>query len=276
MLSRREFLATAAVVAGSPLVCRATTPSSPLLFAPQTGLLERSVGCDPAAQIERSAALGFRAYCDPQWRLRSDGERNAMLSAARQHGIRLGPMLGPSFPSDVNDGAAWLQQLSGAVALAAASGLPALRLPLGPVLVVPLKGLWRAAIDIAAPQGISLMPEPWCDQRIRGGLIRGLWLAQFNAPVSRLSLDWGLWPDQTVGRKSAQKIGHVELPELRAGNRPRLAANLQALMQSGYRGVFALKQGLSGPTMAAEEELVSQCRALEQAMHAVMLPATEV
>ena len=134
MLSRRTFVTLTASLPllGSKLwaaVSSNSNPSrSPLVIAPETGLLERTAGCDVARQMDYASSLGFRGFsvCNLLWV--SESERETWLTAADQHQLRLAP---PRITiSAVSDpvGKSWDQSFERQVVQVANWGLRGLRL----------------------------------------------------------------------------------------------------------------------------------------------------
>lgn len=276
MLSRREFLATAAA---TPLMAGAASSTTSLLFAPQTGLFERSVGCDVVAQMERSAALGFRAFCDPQWLQRSPDERRQIVMAAQRGGLTLGPVVGQSI--DARGGADWGLDLDLDGILdqtEAARGVGGVRFAIGPTLLnhLPKRTVvefGRRIAQFAATQDQTLLLDPWDDGR-GGAAVFQRWgdlIQRIEHPRMQLVADGhqleqaGVLLSDYVQRHRGV-IGHVELPRLTPRNLPEIASALRALSQIGYRGVIGLRQGLIGPVAEAEMELVAFCRELDRAV----------
>uniref|UniRef100_A0A7C2NZD6 Xylose isomerase-like TIM barrel domain-containing protein n=1 Tax=Schlesneria paludicola TaxID=360056 RepID=A0A7C2NZD6_9PLAN len=268
MLSRRDFLAaTAAALTVRPALAAtplAATPSSPLLLAAETGLLERSAGCDVVAQIDRAAELGFRAFSDPSWTSRTLDEQHRILQGIRRQDMTPGPMVGPS--GLLQDSRRW----------ATCDGIDcAIRVPLGPAALhckthTQLAKLWAMAADTADASRRTLLVEPWDDARLgTAAFLRSAEIVrQVDHPRLRLSVDaHQLWRAGILlsdfGHRHCDIIGHVELPAMTSAFRTDAVVGLRALWRSGFRGVIGLRQGLAGHIATAEVQLAALRQRLE-------------
>lgn len=199
MPTRREFLQslTAVAVASSSWTAFAKagfarSPGQPQWrLAPETGCFESLVGPGVIPQMEHAATTGYTAFLDPGLLGRPRGELRAILTAACELGLQLGPA---EFSFTLGGSA--LQQAFERLRAACAGGLAGGRILVGPQqMLAPGATDWTASIRsarrVAEQHQVPLVLEAWDDGR-RGARLyddAAAWVAAVDHPRLRLSFD---------------------------------------------------------------------------------------
>lgn len=289
MLSRREFLATAAMGAAvRPVVAREAIARGRLRFAPETGLFEATAGCDVGRQIALAADWGFPAFSDAGLLQRTSTEAEAIVASLVSSDLTLSPPRGPAIPFATRELGRWQMEASQALLTLTPWRAIGLRLDYGPAThqgIAPggvfsrdmRAALWKLA-DIAQGQGMVLILEPWDDGRCGAGLFAAAQqlVRTCEHPALKLCVDTYRWSAAgmdvvEVFTDAARVIGHVELADFPGGCEPgtgqlTLATCLRRLLATGYSGLVGLRHGTSQSGIAGDLLVRTACARLMSAV----------
>gem|GEM_PF-6413945 len=282
MLTRRECLRALSLAGLLPQGLLAhPAETAGLTFAAEPGLFP---GDDLVSQISAAKQAGFQGFCDADLLSRSVAEQQQVLHAAEAQGVRLGPVHRPIMPGLPWDHNTWQPALLPLLMQSARLQLPGLRLSLGPQwtlgVAAPRSALWQQQAefvelaDTAGRWGQTLLLEPWDDGRggARHFAVCRDFIAQLDHPAMKLSVDTYHWNAAGASvaelfRHAAALIGHVELADdlttaQSAGRTSEIVVWFQQLRVSKYRGMIALRHGLSTPGEPGLIALSHACRAV--------------
>lgn len=275
MLNRRAWLGVMGSACLLPRTLAAhETRRTDVCLSAEPGLFP---GDDVVSQMQAARAAGFVGFCDGELLLRSHQEQQAIVQAAANLGLRLGPVRRPVMPGLPGNQATWSASLLPLLEPIARHNLPGLRLSIGPQWTRGMTELsqqrmaFRQLANAVQAYGLTLFLEPWDDGRggSRHFALCHQFVKTFDHPALKLSVDTQHWSSATAHlwsllKTDTQLVGHLELGVClrdEFGRTPPSAEDwYTGLRDSGYQGQMAIRHGLDQTGVAGIADLQYQYR----------------